>query len=141
MNELQQIIQRSAMQYSIARSLKRISETRDLVFSSGEFVLRVRADCERMVEELLAGEFSTVKDNISIILCKGPEDKFNAEIHWIMKNSFVILVHLKSWAWDPNFTERRTGLRDLMRHELLHLEMKMGDEDPAFKAELKRRDL
>lgn len=141
MSELQQIIQWAAMQHSIARSLKRISETHDLVFSSGEFVLRVRADCERMVEELLAGEFSTVKENISIVLCKGPGDKFKAQLNWIMHGCFVILVHLKSWAWEPGFSERRTGLRDLMRHELLHLEMKRGDEDPVFQAELKRRNL
>ena len=138
---LQVIIQREIGRQLIGRKIKKIFGGHDLSFSTGEFVRRVKADCERVLRELLNSEFRNVKERVFIVLCKGDEDDFMAQINRSIKGCCIILVHLRSWARDPGFSERHTGLRDLMRHELLHAEMKLGDKDPDFKAELKRRNL
>lgn len=142
MNELLQvIIQREVNRQIIAHKVKRILGDHDLSLSSGAHVRRVKADCDRVMRELLAGEFSEVKERVFIVLCKGDEDDFIAQINRSIKGCCIILVHLKSWATDPAFSERHTGLRDLIRHELLHAEIKRGDKDPLFQAELKRRGI
>lgn len=138
---LQVIIQREVDRQIIPYKIKKILGNHNLSLSSGAHVRRVKADCERVVRELLAGEFSTVKERVFIVLCKGDEDDFMAQIYRSIKGCCVILVHLRSWARDPEFSERPSGLKALMSHELLHAEMKRGDEDPVFKAELKRRNL
>ena len=141
MNELQQfIIQREIDRQLIAHKIKKILGGHDLSFSSGAFVRRIKADCERVMRELLGSEFRNVKERVFIVLCKGDEDDFMAQINRSIKGCCVILVHLRSWARDPEFS-KNGSLKNLLRHELLHAEMKLGDKDPAFKAELKRRNL
>lgn len=137
---LQVIIQREVGRQIIARKIKEILGDHDLSFSTGAHVRRVKADCERVVRELLDSEFRNVKERVFIVLCKGDEDDFIAQINRSIKGCCIILVHLKSWATDPAFSENGS-LKNLLSHELLHAEMKLEDKDPLFQAELKRRGI
>lgn len=95
-----------------------------------------------ILKELWNGEFEDdIKEaKASIDLRERPGDRSLADIK--VKNGKVILwINPQNWENNPNFT-KEGGLRNLIRHELLHVALnEADDEDPIFKMVAKQKGI
>lgn len=103
---------------------------------------RRQAECRQMVEELLEGEFKArVKQKIITFLVDTEKEPFLACVMepFLLKNFAAIFVMASNWKTYPDFNS--DDLRQILRHELLHVELNAKDGDPRFIAEAKRRSI
>lgn len=95
-----------------------------------------------ILKELWNGEFEDdIKEaKASIDLRERPGDRSLADIK--VKNGKIILwINPQNWENNPNFT-KEGGLRNLIRHELLHVALnEADDEDPIFKMVAKQKGI
>lgn len=102
---------------------------------------------QKILGELLAGEFKGIKANLVWISWPFfPLDEINNKkcgyLAWVnLKESFSIPnIYL-----DPDFAEELLNdsiiLKEILRHELLHLETRLDDRDKEFKEIAKKRKI
>jgi len=106
-----------------------------------EFWQSRQLDCVQVLEKLLATEFTDVKDKIVIMLdfVDRRDRAGDVETNWIFKGIALIRIQTRNWLLYPDFTKRY--LVSLIRHELLHLSTGLGDDDPEFQKEARRRGI
>lgn len=93
----------------------------------------------KILSELLIGEF---KDEIQgrkiIIRIRKLEGNCNAHVYrWV--NPVIIDLNSERWERQPELND--SALKETLRHELLHIVLNAGDENPIFKLEAKRRKI
>jgi len=100
--------------------------------------------CREVMNELLETEF---KEKIKKTACLGireiPVGKSGTavEAHIYMRLlRYWAVIYINKACWNKSgFGEQE--IRDILRHELLHLELMKGDDDPEFRKEAKRRGI
>ena len=79
--------------------------------------------------ELLKTEFTEIKEN-----------KFKVRIKDLGRD-YAEVVSRNGIAYVSIDPKSYPSLKSILRHELLHLELGLTDEDPGFKAEARRRGI
>lgn len=104
----------------------------------GKSLAEIRgAEIERVLKELLAGEFAEVKETKFKVMLKKPSGGGLASIN---KVEDQVYIWVDPENWKHSFSKEI--IRSLMRHELLHLELGlMDDADPRFKQAARERGI
>ena len=98
----------------------------------------------KILGELLDGEFKgklkkLVFLSLADIWLKEPGTMIDAQIYTHFFK-FIALINVNKACWGKHgFGEQE--LRNILRHELLHLELMADDDDPEFRKESQRRGL
>ncbi len=106
---------------------------------------RKQSESREIVEKLLEGEFKgRVRQKIITFLVDTEKEAFVAcvldlEKPFHLKNVAVIFIMASIWKTYPDFNS--DDLREVLRHELLHVELDAEDVDLRFIAEAKRRGI
>lgn len=91
-------------------------------------------ECKRILEELWRGEFREIEAE-RIVVKIVPHEKISALAAMMEKPSGRFTIFVSRKVWEGSKKER---LRELMRHEMLHVSTGLGHEDPRFDIELQR---
>jgi hypothetical protein len=87
-----------------------------------------------ILTELLCGEFQDLQERRFVVRITKLKPGRNAQVYrW----ANPVVIKLNSERMRP--TEH--DIRETLRHELLHVLLNAGDEDPLFKIEAKRRNI
>jgi len=102
-----------------------------------------RMAAQFVCNELCAGEFRDIKKKIIVLMNIKLEKWSYAAVEGAKeaKKEFLdyVFVNARKWAAMPEFYEN--NIREILRHELVHVLTGWGDDDPRFQAELKRRGI
>lgn len=120
--------------------LQAVLKDYEAVKITGKRSAKIYGDCERILQELLRGEFKGLKESVFIVLVEKTADSFDAQLRWVLPDIWLIVIHIRNWNRDEGFSENG-GLRNLLRHELLHLETKWPDDNRLFRCELQSRQI
>lgn len=101
--------------------------------------------CREILKELMQAEFKgKIKKVVYLTLeeinGEKPGDATNAEVYFRFLHDDMAAIVVNKYYWSQvDFDEQK--LRNTLRHELLHLELKRLDDDPVFRNEAQRRGI
>ena len=100
--------------------------------------------CMGMLKELLENEFKGKIGNIILLMVDDIEAEklgslTKAEVYFKFRKNVSKIVVNKAYWGKTGFNEEE--LRNTLRHELLHLELMRGDDDPIFRQEAQKRGI
>lgn len=94
---------------------------------------------KKILNELLTGEFRDEIQGRKIIV-RIEKLKRNVNAH-IFRWTNPVIIDLNSERWERQPELNDSALKETLRHELLHIVLNAGDENPLFKLEAKRRKI
>lgn len=94
---------------------------------------------EKILRDLLEGEFrDAIQERSFLINITKLKPGINAHIYRWAKPVWIEL-NSERWEKQPGLCDH--DIKETLRHELLHIALNAGDEDPVFKLEAKRREI
>jgi len=92
-----------------------------------------------ILEGLLNGEFlDLIEERKYLIIITKLEKGVNALVRY---GADPVTIKLNSERWEKHPELNDHDIKESLRHELLHVALKTGDEDPLFTLEAKRRNI
>ena len=94
---------------------------------------------KRILEDLLTGEFKDeIQERKFAVRITKLKKGVNARVdRWV--NPVTIELNSRRWKKHPELADY--NIRETLRHELLHISLKLGDNSPLFKSEAKKRNI
>jgi len=113
------------------------------IFSTNQSDLwKKRQDqCEKILNDLFTDEFRSIKHKVSVFISDYPAHYQTAIIIHPFGFKWLACIFLKGDLWDeyPGFNSK--DIREILQHELLHLELYKSDEDPEFIEAARERNI
>lgn len=94
---------------------------------------------KKILSKLLTGEFKNeIQGKKIIVRIKRLKGNCNAHVFFNVEPA-IIELDSRRWKRQPELDDQ--NIKETLRHELLHIALNTGDEDPLFKLEAKRRNI